>query len=128
MSRADSPPPTPHKSAEELYQEARERWAKVVDLGLYDDQKAIYTVTPILEKALRQDPKHIKSLALLSDLVMEMGAYADATEMVANLLVLEPAGKVHQDKWSLLERKNSKEKRDAIRDHLETRWQTTDDW
>ncbi len=54
------------QSADELYQQARQRWLEVIDLSVYDDQNIIYDTISILEKALRQDPTHIKSLTLLT--------------------------------------------------------------
>jgi hypothetical protein len=116
------------KSADALYQEARDRWAKVVDLGLYDDEKAIYPVTPMLERALRQDRSHVRSLALLSDLLMAIGADTEASELLARLRELEPGAKAHQEKIALLQKKRSKERRDEIRQYLAMKWQTTEDW
>jgi hypothetical protein len=124
---ASQRPPEQKKSADELYQEARDRWAKVVDLGLYDDDRAIYPVTSLLERARKQDSKHVKSLALLSDLMMELGADDEASELITRLLELEPDAKPHREKMALLKKERSKERRDEIRDYLETKW-NTDDW
>jgi cytochrome c-type biogenesis protein CcmH/NrfG len=118
----------PDKSADELYQQARGRWAEIVDIGVYDDRKAIYTVTPILAKALRQDPSHVKSLALLSDLLMEVGAYEEASAMVARLRELEPGAPRHEEKAALLQKPPSKERRNEIQSYLAMKWQYTEDW
>jgi hypothetical protein len=118
----------PEKSADELYQEARDRWVKAVDLGVHDDERVIYGVTPILERALRQSPQHIKSLALLSDLLMQMGADEEASRLLAKLRQLEPDAKAHQEKADLLQKKQSKERRGEIRHYLAMKWLTTQDW
>jgi hypothetical protein len=118
----------PAKSADELYQEARDRWAKAVDLGVYDEESVIYGVTPILGKALRQNPQHVKSLALLSDLLMQMGADEEASRLLTKLRELEPDAKGHQEKAALLQQKRSKERRDEIRGYLAMKWLTTENW
>jgi cytochrome c-type biogenesis protein CcmH/NrfG len=125
---AEPHPSDQDKSANELYQLARGRWAEILDLSLYDDTKTIFTVTPILAKALRQDPNHVKSLALMSDLLMEVGANAEAAELVARALRLEPGAKRHEDKAALLQKKPSKESRDEIRSYLAMKWLATEDW
>jgi hypothetical protein len=118
----------PEKSADDLYQEARDRWAKVVDLGVYDDERVIYGVTPLLEKALRQNPQHVKSLALLSDLLMQMGADDEASGLLTKLRELEPDAKAHQEKAAFLRKKRTKERRDEIRHYLARKWLTTQNW
>jgi len=118
----------PGTSADDLYQEARARWAKAVDIGVHDDEKVIYGVTPILEKALRENPKHVKSLALLSDLLMAVGADEEASQLLARLLELEPDAKPHQEKMALLRQKRSKERSDEIRHYLSMKWLTTENW
>jgi tetratricopeptide (TPR) repeat protein len=118
----------PRKSADELYQEARARWAKAVDLGVHDDEKVIYGVTPILEKALQENQKHVKSLALLSDLLMAAGADEEAIQLLARLLELEPDTTAHQEKVALLRQKRSKVRSDEIRHYLAMKWLTTEDW
>jgi len=118
----------PEKSAEELYQEARDRWAKAVDLGVYDDERVIYGVTPILEQALRQNPQNVKSLALLSDLLMQMGADEEASRLLTKLREVEPDAEAHQEKAALLQKKRSKERRDEIGHYLAMKWLTTQNW
>jgi cytochrome c-type biogenesis protein CcmH/NrfG len=121
-------PSKKNNSADGLYQKARDRWAEAVDLSLYDSEEVISPVIEILNQALRKDRNHVKSLALLSDLLMEMGRDRDASMLVAQLRDLEPDAKAHQKKEALLKKKWSKKTFDEIRDYVEMKWLTTEDW
>jgi hypothetical protein len=128
MKRKKPPSQEPTPSAEQLYQQARGQWAHVVDLGLYDDEHAVFGVTGLLQKAIRQDGRHVKALALLSDLLMEVGAYDEASALVARLLELEPEGTEHRWKRAILARAPSKRKNNEIRKRLAMKWLTESDW
>jgi hypothetical protein len=120
--------PSSGPSAEELYRQARERWQRAVDLGLYDDPAVIRGTTGLLQKAIRQDPKHIKAMALLSDLLAALTAYEEAAILVVKLRELEPDVKEHRRRAELLALPNGKERRAEIMRNLAVKWQATDDW
>ena len=115
-------------SAEELYRQARERWQQAVDLDLYDDPAAIRGTTGLLQKAVRQDPKHVKAMALLSDLLAALTAYEEAAALVVKLRALEPDTEEHRKRAELLALPNGKEKRAEIMGYLAVKWQGTADW
>jgi hypothetical protein len=115
-------------SPEELYRQARERWQQAVDLGLYDDPAAIRGTTGLLQKAIRQDPEHVRAMALLSDLLAALTAYEEAAALVVKLRTLEPDAEGHRRRAELLALPNGKEKRAEIMRHLAVKWQGTDDW
>src|SRR4051812_21563100 len=83
---AKDKPPT----AQELYQQARSIWAEAIDLDLYDDPAAIRRVAGILERAVKADPAHVGALALLTDLLSALTAYAEADEYARRLVAAEP--------------------------------------
>jgi hypothetical protein len=120
--------PSPGPSAEALYRQARERWQQAVDLGLEDDSAAIRGTTGLLQKAVRQDPEHVKSLALLSDLLAALTAYEEAAALVLKLRALEPEAEEHRRRAELLSLPGGKAKRSEIMKHLAVKWQATSDW
>jgi hypothetical protein len=115
-------------SAEELYRQARERWQQAVDLSLYDDPAAIRGTTGLLQKAIRQEPDHVKATALLSDLLAALTAYEEAAALVLKLRALEPEAEEHRRRAELLSLPNGKEKRAEIMRHLAIKWQSSADW
>lgn len=126
-----TPNPNADQLAEELYREARARWAAIVDLSVYDDEEIITRVASALEPARAQDPKHVKTLVLLSDILMQLGALDEAMDAIDTLVELEPTSPTHAEKKRLvlaLQADFTSENRDAVREFIEERWTETDDW
>ena len=89
------------------------------------------SVARLLQKARRQNPRHIPSLVLLSDVLMALGADKKALEVVDLLIALQPRNQTHAQKKALLHRcqaKRNADNREAVREFIETRWTQTDDW
>ena len=119
------------RSADDLYNEARARMAEIIELSVYDDPDAITPVAGLLESARELDPKHVKSLVLLSDILLEIGAMREALEVIETLIELEPSNPSHAKKKALAENRlkdRSKATRDAALDFVEHRWNYTQDW
>lgn len=120
-----------NRSADHLYLKARTLWTKVVSLSIYDSEDMLHSVAALLQKARRQNARHVPSLVLLSDVFMVSGAEKKAMEVVNLLITLEPQNQTHARKKVLLERlqaKRSDDNRDAVRDFVEVRWTQTNDW
>ncbi|MEM1252446.1 MAG: tetratricopeptide repeat protein [Cyanobacteria bacterium P01_H01_bin.21] len=120
-----------HRSADHLYLEARSRWTKIVSLSIYDSEDMLASVARLLQKARRQNPRHIPSLVLLSDVLMALGADKKALEVVDSLIALQPRNQTHAQKKALLHQfqaKRNADNREAVREFIETRWTQTDDW
>jgi hypothetical protein len=115
-------------SAQDLYEQARRRWAEAIDLGLYDDTKVILGTTGLLQQAIKLDPRHVRALALLCDLLAAHTAYAEAASLVQRLIELEPTREEHQRRQNLLALPNGREKHGEIIGYLAVKWQTTSDW
>ena len=118
-------------SADQLYVQARARWAKVVDCNIYDNEDMLTSVAGLLKKARQQNSNHLQSLVLLSDLMMVLGAHHEAMEIVETLVGLQPHNQTHTSKKILLRRfqaNQTDENRDAIRAFVESRWTETNDW
>ncbi len=118
-------------SADQLYLEARGLWVKAVKRCIYDSEDIICRVMDLLERARQQNPRHVRALVLLSDLLMQLGAADEAMEVVSLLLRLQPNNKTHRRKKALLQQLQSKHGRDCqdeIREFIEVRWMTTNDW
>jgi hypothetical protein len=120
--------PSSRSSAEGLYRQARERWQQAVDLSLYDDPAVIRPTTGLLQKAIRLDSQHVKALALLSDLLAALGAYAEATALAGKLRASDPEAEDHRRRAELLALPDGKEKRRKIMSRLAAKWLTTTDW
>src|SRR5262245_30574973 len=116
------------QTAEDLYREARTRWAAAVDLGLYDEEESMLRVTGLLQKALRQGPRHARALALLCDLLAALTAYEETSDLVARLRELQPDVGEHRIRQELLALPDAKEKRAKIMERLAVKWQCTSDW
>ena len=65
-------------TAAELYTQAYRQWREVVELDLQDSEDIVYGIMPLLIQGLGLDPDHLPSLDLLSDMLMEIGAYDEA--------------------------------------------------
>ena len=120
-----------HRSADHFYLEARSRWTKIVSLSIYDSEDLLASVARLLQKARRQNPRHIPSLVLLSDVLMALGADKKALEVVDSLIALQPHNQIHSQKKALLHQlqaKRNADNREAVREFIETRWTQTNDW
>jgi tetratricopeptide (TPR) repeat protein len=116
------------RSAQDYYLQAHDNWAEILGLSVYDDEDVLGPVAGTLERALRIDPNHVKSLALLSDLQMQMGAYDEARELVSQLITLQPDAAINREKLALLSMPDRLARRDAIRRFLERKWNVAKDW
>ena len=76
-------------TAAELWARARLQWREAVELGLHDSEDIVYGILPLLVQGLREDPDHLPSLDLLSDMLMEIGAYEEAVEFAEKVLDLD---------------------------------------
>ena len=65
-------------TATELYAQVYRQWQEVVELGLHESEDIVNGIMPP------------PALDLLSDLLMELGAYEEAVELVERMLVLCP--------------------------------------
>lgn len=86
----------------ELYAQAHQQWQEVVELGLHDSEAIVYGITPLLARALSVDPDHLPALDLLSDMLMEVGAYEEAAEFVEKMLSLTPDNSAYRKKFTAL--------------------------
>lgn len=93
-------------SADELYQQARGRWQKCIDLSVHDDEQMVYPVTGLLKQALKVDPAHVPSLRLFCYLLMQIGATDEAKEVCKQLLPLVPSTEKATLPSSLIEEPN----------------------
>jgi hypothetical protein len=73
-------------------------------------------ILPDVRAALKVDPRHVASLVLLSELLMELGSCDEAAEVVATLMEIEPGVSAHRRKHALLQTRD----RNAIRDYVES--------
>ncbi|MEO0869256.1 MAG: tetratricopeptide repeat protein [Cyanobacteria bacterium J06642_11] len=118
-------------SADQLYKDARIRWSKAVKCGIYDNEDMICRVIALLEQARQQKSDHVRSLVLLSDLLMELGVADEAMDIVEVLLSLDPGNRTNRRKLQLLQQMQSNpndDNREAMRDFVEARWTRTNDW
>jgi tetratricopeptide (TPR) repeat protein len=89
-------------AAVELYTEALGQWREAVELDLYASEDIVYGIMPLLVKALSFDPDHLPALDLLSDLLMGIGVYDEAIELVEKMLSLAPDHDVYRQKMNAL--------------------------
>ena len=111
--------------------EARALWAKVVNLSIYDNEDMLRSVVRLLEKARQKNANHVPSLVLLSDLLMQLDADAEAMQVVDALLVLEPDNQTHVRKKILIQQlriDRNDSNLHAVREYVEARWTGTTDW
>lgn len=104
-------------TAVQLWDKARQQWREAVELGLHDSEDIVYGILPLLVQGLRQDSDHLPSLDLLSDMLMEIGAYEEAVEFVEKMCDLVPDDADCQRKWSALTGEENNRRR-AIRVYL----------
>lgn len=77
-------------SADELYSQAHREWREIVELGLHGSEDIVYGIMPLLVQGLGLDSDHLPSLDLLSDMLMEIGAYDEAVEFAEKMRDLAP--------------------------------------
>ena len=104
-------------TATELYARACQQWREAVELDLHDSEDIVSGILPLLVQGLRVDPDHLASLDLLSDMLMEIGAYDEAAEFVEKMCDLQPDDPECQRKLSALTGEESNRRR-AIRVYL----------
>lgn len=100
-----------------LYEQAKHQWEEAVDLGLHGSEDIVYGIIPLLVKGLELDPDHLPSLDLLSDLLMEIGAYDEALEFAEKLCDVVPDESDYQQKRAVLADDDSNRRR-AVRAYL----------
>ncbi|MFO7640991.1 MAG: hypothetical protein R6X17_06910 [Candidatus Competibacteraceae bacterium] len=106
-----------HATATELYTRAYQQWREVVELGLHDSEDLVYGIMPLLVEALNLDPDHLPSLDLTSDMLMEVGAYEEAIELVEKILSLTPDDADSRKKLTALV-SNAEQQRRVVRAYL----------
>lgn len=89
-------------TAADLYAQAHRQWREVVELGLHDSEDIVYGIMPLLVQGLGLDPDHAPSLDLLSDMLMEIGAYDEAVEFAEKMLDLVPDDADYRQKLAVL--------------------------
>lgn len=104
-------------TATELYTQAHQEWREVVELGLHGSEDIVYGIMPLLANALSLDPDHLPSLDLLSDMLLEVGAYEEAFEFVEKMFGLAPDNPAHRKKLTLLAN-DADTRRHAVRTYL----------
>lgn len=104
-------------TATALYEQAIQQWEEVVGLGLHGSEDIVYGIIPLLVKGLELDPDHLPLLDLLSDLLMEIGAYDEALEFAEKLCNVVPDEKDYQQKQAVLADDDSNRRR-AVRAYL----------
>lgn len=89
-------------TAAELYTQAYRQWREAVELDLQDSEDIVYGIMPLLIQGLGLDPDHLPSLDLLSDMLMEIGAYDEAVEFAEKIRDLAPDDAEFQKKLAAL--------------------------
>jgi len=89
-------------TADELYTQAHQQWREVVELGLHDSEDIVYGIMPLLVQGLGLDADHLPSLDLLSDMLMEIGAYDEAVEFAERMRDLAPDHADYRQKLAAL--------------------------
>lgn len=87
--------------ATDLYTRACQQWREAVELDLHGSQDIIYGIIPLLVEGLSLEPDHRPSLDLLSDLLLELGDYDEAHELVEKTGQLAPDDPDYQQKQAL---------------------------
>lgn len=111
-------------TAETYYSEAREKWQLIVDLTNYDDIDMMYVITPLLENALKADPIHVKSLHLISDLLLYHGANEEGLFYLNKIGSMDSADEDYLSKMQLFNKDLITN--DALRQYLKKKWYAGD--
>jgi len=91
-----------HATAAEFHARAYQQWREAVELGLHGSEDIVCGIVPLLVEGLDLDPEHLPSLDLLSDMLMEIGDYEEAVELVEKMLDLEPSDADYMRKRAVL--------------------------
>jgi tetratricopeptide (TPR) repeat protein len=110
----------------ELYTQVHQQWREAVELGLHDSEDIVYGIVPLLVQGLSLDPDHLPSLDLLSDMLMEIGAYDEAIEFVERMRDLAPDDSDYQQKLAVLAGDESNRRR-IVRAYLHRKRRLTTD-
>jgi len=105
-------------AAVEFYTEALRQWREAVELDLYASEDIVYGIMPLLVKALDLDSDHWPALDLLSDLLMEIGVYDEAIELVEKMRDLTPENDACQQKMNALLVSEEQNQRRRVRAYL----------
>lgn len=89
-------------TATDLYARACQQWREAVELDLHRSEDIVYGLMPLLVQGLGEDPDHLPSLDLLSDMLMEVGAYDEAVEFAEKMLDLAPDDADYKQKMAVL--------------------------
>ncbi|MCP5195642.1 MAG: hypothetical protein H6974_02445 [Gammaproteobacteria bacterium] len=101
----------------DLYTQALRQWREAVELDLYASEDIVYGIMPLLVKILSLDADDLLALDLLSDLLMEIGAYDEAVELVEKMLDLAPDDDHYRQKLNMLVSEEQNQRR-QIRAYL----------
>lgn len=101
----------------QLHMRAYQEWQEVVELDLHNSEDIVYGIMPLLSEALSQDPDHLPSLDLMSDMLLEIGAWEEAREFIEKMLSLVQDNPDYRPKLALLN-SDQKTRRHAIRGYL----------
>ncbi|MFZ1493250.1 MAG: hypothetical protein WAU60_07515 [Candidatus Competibacter denitrificans] len=79
-----------YATATDLYAQANQQWREAIELDLHGSEDIVYAIMPLLAQSLSLEPDYLPSLDLLSDMLMEIGAYDEALEFAERLHDLAP--------------------------------------
>lgn len=105
-------------TAIDLYQQACQQWREAIELDLHSSEDIVDGIMPLLARSLTLDPDHLPSLDLLSDMLMEVGAYDEAVEFAEKLCDLVPQQADYQEKLAVLDNDDVSARHRAIRAYL----------
>ena len=91
-----------HATATDLYTQADQQWREAVELDLQSSEDIVYAIMPLLAQSLNLEPDYLPSLDLLSDMLMEVGAYDEAVEFAERLHDLAPNEADYERKMTAL--------------------------
>lgn len=74
-----------YATATDLYAQAQQQWQEAIELDLHESEDIVYAIMPLLAQSLNLEPDYAPSLDLLSDILMEIGAYDEALEFAERL-------------------------------------------
>lgn len=113
-------------TAADLYALACQQWREAVELDLQGSEDIVYGLMPLLVQGLNLEPDHLPSLDLLSDMLMEIGAYDEAIEFVERMRDLAPDDSDYQQKLAVLAGDESNRRR-IVRAYLHRKRRLTTD-
>ena len=104
-------------TAADLYALACQQWREAVELDLQGSEDIVYGLMPLLVQGLNLEPDHLPSLDLLSDMLMEIGAYDEAIEFAERMHDLAPEEADYLQKLTALTSEDNHRRR-AVRAYL----------